>query len=151
MGKFKSKQASKRLARHVRSFSLLTARPWEQSLLFPWPDQLERNYVCRYDHKSIAMPGGNSANPLTCKPQGRQPLCKPCRQKKGSNCTYLVGEVSRRSVLPTKEIKSLWLDPSVFKTHGHEIKELPLSPGQRKTRSAQRRRPVLTREREPSR
>ena len=92
------------------------------------PDQLERNYVCRYDHKSIAMPRGNSANPLTCKPQGRQPLCKPCRQKKGSNCTYVVGEVSRRSVLPTKEIKSLWLDPSVFKNHGHEIKELPLSP-----------------------
>ena len=105
------------------------------------PDQLERNYVCRYDHKSIAMPRGNSANPLTCKPQGRQPLCKPCRQKKGSNCTYLVGEVSRRSVLPTKEIKSLWLDPSVFKNHGHEIKELPLSPLRNRLK---RRRPVLT-------
>ena len=111
------------------------------------PDQLERNYVCRYDHKSIAMPGGNSANPLTCKPQGRQPLCKPCRQKKGSNCTYVVGEVSRdQSCLPRRSNRC-GLTPVSSRTMAMKSRSC-LYPryetGQWKKRSAQRRRPVLT-------
>ena len=51
--------------------------------------------------------------------------CHDASRRKGRiapTCRYLRDQ----SCLP--KIKSLWLDPRVFKNHGHEIKELPLSP-----------------------
>jgi hypothetical protein len=42
----------------------------------------------------IKMPRGKKVHPFSCKPEKRDPpcKCKMCRQKKGSQCKYVLDE-----------------------------------------------------------
>ena len=63
------------------------------------------------------------ANQFSCKPQKRDPPCKKCTQRKGSQCAFVLGEtVKERLVLSPYELKSLLLDPSALNRCTSEIR-----------------------------
>ena len=51
------------------------------------------------------------ASPLSCKPQKRDPPCKKCTQRKGSQCAFVLGETAKESPYELKSLQVVLLLP----------------------------------------
>ena len=94
------------------------------------PEQLATkpsNDCRRYAQLCYQMP--KKAHPFSCKPENRDPPCKMCRQKKGSQCKYVLDEyANQRLAVASSELKLLQLDPNALNRRSSEVKARPLSP-----------------------
>jgi hypothetical protein len=80
-------------------------------------------------NKAYVEKNKRKAHPFSCKPEKRDPPRKMCRQKKGSQCKYVLDEyANQRLAVASSELKLLQLDPNALNRRSSEVKARPLSP-----------------------